>query len=109
MTTFAFDEDYLLLQNQPPSRAKISAFARLQGTHRPHNALQPIFSRNSSIRQNLARPAPGKRFRGLRTGTSYSNPLIWSEFRVLQKAPFTMKDQTFSEAPAGRAGRYITQ
>ena len=71
MTHFALDEDYFLLQNQPPARAKISALARLQGTHRPHNAPQHIFSRNSSPRQNLARPPPGKRFMGLRTSTKY--------------------------------------
>ena len=52
MTHFALDEDYLLLQNQPPARAKISAFARLQGTHpltMPRNASSHVILRLAKI------------------------------------------------------------
>src|SRR3972149_4257202 len=73
MTHFALDEDYFLLQNQPPTRAKFCAFTLLQRTHRPQNAPQRIFSRNSSPRENLARPPPGERFMGLRTSTNYQS------------------------------------
>jgi hypothetical protein len=40
MTHLALDKDYSLLQNQPPTHAKISTFALRQGTHRPQNVLQ---------------------------------------------------------------------
>jgi len=70
MTCFALDEDYFLLQNQRPTRAKISAFAPLQGTRRPQNALLLASSRKSSPRQNLARAPPDKGFKGLQSGTN---------------------------------------
>jgi hypothetical protein len=69
MTHFALDEDYFLPQDQPPTHAKIFAFATVQGTRRPQNALHLISSRKSSPRQNLARPPPDKDFRGLQSGT----------------------------------------
>src|SRR3990167_8418386 len=73
MTNFALDENYFLLRNQPRARAKICAFVLLQRTHRPQNAPQRFFSRDSSPRQNLARPPPGERFMGLRTSTTYES------------------------------------
>src|SRR3989304_10385051 len=71
MTHFALDEDYFLLQNQPPTPGKISAFAPVQGTRRPQNALHHASLRKSSPHQNLGQPSPGNGFRGFPTGTSY--------------------------------------
>ena len=72
MTHFALDEDYFLLQNQPPTPGKISAFAPVQGTRRPQNALHHASLRKSSPHQNLGQPSPGNGFRGFPTGTNYA-------------------------------------